>query len=260
MSEMNMDWPRDHMRQGLPMRLIWDLPIRLFHWVFAAGFLVAAAIALLGGEDGPYFPYHAIIGLVLLFAICWRVIWGLVGSRYARFDAFPLAPRSLAGYLKDVVTGRGQPHVGLNPASAYVTLAMLALVTGLGVTGVMMGQGNEGVKDVHELLAYAMLAVVGAHLTGIVLHTIRHRENIALSMVHGRRNGPSDAAISSSHAPAALVFLLLTGTWAAALVASLNLQAGSITIPVLGTTLRVGETEHEREEANDAHRGRREDD
>lgn len=233
------------------MHLVWDLPVRIFHWIFAGGFLAAAAIALLGGEDGPWFPYHAIIGLVLVLAVCWRVLWGFVGSRYGRFDAFPLAPRSLAEYLKDVVTSRGQPHVGLNPASAYVTLAMLALVAGLGVTGVMMGQGNEGVKDLHELLAYAMLVAVGAHLAGILLHTIRHRENIALSMVHGHKHVPPDAAIPSRHAPAAWLFLSITAAWAAALVSSSNLQTGSITIPVLGMRLNIGEAdERTREREN----------
>ena len=115
-----------------------------------------------------------------------------VGASYggspvrARFNAFPLELRSLVAYLQSVVTGRGRPPVGLNASSAYVTLAMLGLVVGLRVTCVMICQGNEGVKDLHELLAYAILAAVGAHLTGIVLHTIHHHESIALE--HGLRS------------------------------------------------------------------------
>lgn len=260
MKEMNADWARDEIRCGTPMRLVWDLPIRLFHWIFAGGFLVAAAIALLGGEDSPYLPYHAIIGLVLLLVVCWRILWGLVGSRYARFDSFPLTPGSLASYLKDALTGRGQRHVGLNPASAYITLIMLGLVIGLGVTGVMMGQGNEGIKNLHELFAYAMLVAIAAHLTGILMHTIRHRENIALTMVHGRKDVAPEAATPSLHAPAALLFLLITAVWAAALVSLSNIQAGSINVPVLGTTLRVGEAEHGHRERSDGHRDFREND
>jgi hypothetical protein len=64
--------------------LVWDLPVRLFHWLFAGGFIAAAIIALVLGDDSLLFPFHAIIGLVLVFLVVLRVIWGFIGSRYAR--------------------------------------------------------------------------------------------------------------------------------------------------------------------------------
>lgn len=65
--------------------LIWDLPTRLFHWLFAVGFLIAFGIAQFGDEHDPFFPYHAIIGVILAAMLLFRLIWGVIGTRHARF-------------------------------------------------------------------------------------------------------------------------------------------------------------------------------
>lgn len=77
--------------------LVWDLPTRLFHWIFAFGFAIAAVIALGLGDDSPAFPLHALIGLVLGMAIALRVMWGFVGSRHARFASFAFGPSAVLG-------------------------------------------------------------------------------------------------------------------------------------------------------------------
>lgn len=115
--------------------LIWDLPTRLFHWLFAAGFIAAAVIALGLGDDSPLFPYHGIIGLMLGLMVGLRLVWGIVGSRHARFRSLAHGPRAVGGYMLGVVTGRGVRHPGHNPASAYAALAMFAIMVGLAVTG-----------------------------------------------------------------------------------------------------------------------------
>ncbi|MFG0282790.1 MAG: cytochrome b/b6 domain-containing protein [Phycisphaerales bacterium JB039] len=224
--------------------LIWDLPTRLFHWLFAGGFLAAALIALALDEDGPLFPFHAIIGLTLAIMIVLRVVWGLAGSRYARFGSFLFGPRSVAEYVIGVVTGAGRRHIGHNPGSAYAILAMLAMTLALAVTGIMMAQGAEDLKEVHEVLAWAMLAVIGAHVLGVVVYTIRRRENITASMIHGRKTAEEAAGIRSTHPVAAAAFLLLSGAWAAALLANYDAASQSTVVPLLGT-LQIGEAEHD---------------
>ncbi len=231
--------------------LVWDLPTRLFHWLFAGGFIAAAVIALGLGEDSPLFPYHGIIGLALGLMLVLRVAWGFVGSRHARFGSFAYGPGAVAGYLKGVVTGRGGGtwggvggrYAGHNPGSAYAIFAMLALMLGLAVTGVMLGRGNEGVKDVHEVLVYAMIAVVGAHVLGVILHTLRRRENLTAGMVHGRKDVPESEGIRSSRPLAAAVFLLITGAWTAALVNAYDPATRSTTAPLLGVGLQLGEAD-----------------
>lgn len=223
--------------------LVWDLPIRLFHWLFAAGFISAAFIALLLGDDSPLFPFHAIIGLVLVFLVALRVIWGFIGSRYARFSAIPYSPRSLATYVGSAVIGRAKRYVGANPGSAYAALAMMFLVIGLAITGIMLGKGNESVKDLHEILAYGMLAVVGAHLLGIVMHTLHHRENIAASMVHGFQRGDASVGIGSPRRLAGAALIVLTIAWTGLLLAQYDSATQTTQLPLIAGTLQLGEVE-----------------
>lgn len=227
----------------MPRTLIWDLPTRLLHWLFAVGFTAAAVIALGLGEHSPLFPYHGMIGLVLALIVVLRLVWGVVGTRHARFGSLAHGPGALAGYFKGVITGRGQRHAGHNPASAYATIAMLAIMGGLAVTGVMLGRGNESVKEVHEVLVYSLIGVAVAHVLGLVLHTLRHRENIGASMVHGRKHADESAGIRSSRPLATAVFLLVTGAWATGLVMAYDPATQSTTIPALGARLQLGDAD-----------------
>jgi cytochrome b len=237
--------------------LVWDLPIRLFHWLFAGGFIVAAVIALGLGDDSPLFPYHGMIGLALALMLAMRVIWGVAGSRYARFGSFVYSPMAVVRYLRGAAAGQGEQHAGHNPGSAYAIFAMLAIVAGLAVSGVMLGQGNEGVKEIHELLVYAMIGVAGMHVLGVVLHTLRRHDNIAAGMIHGHKNVAPSAGIRSSHPVAAAVFLMALGAWGAALLAAYDPVTQSTTIPTLGTRLQLGDSH---EGGSDERRDDREDD
>ena len=105
-------------------------------------------------------------------------------------------------------------YLGHNPGSAYGIFAMLALVLGLAVTDIMLGQGNESVEDLHEILAYVMLAAVGAHVLGV----------------------------------AAALFLLVIGWFLGALIANFDRTTSTTTLPILGTQLRLAETEGEKGE------------
>lgn len=234
----------------MPRQLIWDLPTRLFHWLFAFGFLAAAFIALVIGEHGPLFPYHAIIGLVLLAMVILRIVWGLVGTRYARFGSFIYGPGKLLAYSMGVITGKGTRYVSHNPGSAYAIFAMLAIIVGLGVTGVMMSQGNESVEELHELLAYAMLAVVAVHILGVIIHSLRHRENITASMIHGHKSAEEGCGIRSSRPLVAATFLVIVGTLAMALIGNYDRATQTTTLPILGIALQLGEAEEENEGRN----------
>jgi cytochrome b len=110
--------------------LIWDLPTRLFHWLLSGGFTAAAAISLILGEDSPLFPYHAIIGLTIALMVCLRVIWGIIGTRYARFGTFIFGPGAVVEYMKGTLLGGGKRYIGHNPGSAIAIFALLALALG----------------------------------------------------------------------------------------------------------------------------------
>lgn len=223
--------------------LIWDIPTRIFHWLLVFGFVAAAFLAFVFGEHSPLFPYHALVGFILGAMVVLRVIWGFVGTRYARFPSFLFSPGAVFNYATEVLRGVGVPHVGHNPGSAYAIFAMLFMMLGLPLSGIMMGQGGEAFEEVHEFLAYAMILVVVVHILGVVLHTIRHKENITASMVHGRKAADPADAIASSRPIAALLFVCIVSIWAWGLVANYDARTQIIRLPVFGTELKFGERE-----------------
>jgi hypothetical protein len=144
--------------------------------------------------------------------------------------------------MKGTLLGGGKRHIGHNPGSALAIFALLARVLALAGTGFMMGQGNEGVK---EILAWAAVGVVVVHVLGVALHTIRHRENITASMIHGMKNAEPSDSIKSARPIVAIVFLVIAGAWAAGLMRNYNPATQTTTLPLFGTLLQLGENENE---------------
>lgn len=223
--------------------LVWDIPTRLFHVLLAASFLGAFAIANLVDDDSSAFKLHMWLGGIMAFMVVLRVIWGFVGSRWSRFASFAFGPAAVLEYVKGTVSGTAKRHVGHNPGSSWAIFAMLALSLGLAVTGANMSTGGELVEELHEILAFTLMAVVGVHVAGVVLHTIRHKENIAASMLSGRKEGAAEDGIAGAHALVGLVFLGLTGAWGYKLAANYDATTNQVTLPVLGKTISLGEDE-----------------
>lgn len=226
--------------------LVWDLFVRVFHVTLAAGFVAALALATLTSEGSAAFGVHALVGLVVVAAVLLRLVWGLVGTRPARLRSLLFPPAEIAAYLRDLATGRrGREYPGHNPGASVAILALLALVPALGVTGWLTARGSEAAEEVHEVLAWTAAAVVVLHVAGVVLHTLRRRENLAATMVHGRRRVPPAAAIPSARPLAALAFVAVVGTWGAALWRGWDPATGRLAVPLAGTTLALVEAEDE---------------
>jgi cytochrome b len=167
--------------------LIYDLPTRLFHWIFVGLLLVAGTISQTVDDDSGVFGYHMICGMVLTLAIFLRIIWGFGGTRYARFSSFALKPKELIDYFKNILNPTGTTWRGHNPASSWSALAMMALGLGLGFSGFAMVNGGDkfSIGELHELMAYGLLAVVLMHIGGLLLHTFIHRDQLITSMFTG---------------------------------------------------------------------------
>ncbi len=221
--------------------LVWDLPTRLFHWLLAASVLGAFAIGKLVDDDQPTFALHMLLGATAAFAVMLRVVWGLVGSRHARFGSFMFGPRAIVGYFRGLLTKDAKPFVGHNPGSSVAIFAMLALTVGAAATGALMGSFGETLEELHELFANALILVAVAHVAGVLLHTFRHRENLTGSMISGKKLGREADAISSSHPFAATVLVGLTASFALGLANGYDAQMGTVRLPLLGVTLAVGE-------------------
>ena len=223
--------------------LVWDLPTRLFHGLLTVGFVACFSIALLAGEHSAWFPVHMLLGMVLGAAVVWRVIWGIFGSRYARLNQLFYSPAALWKYLRGAITSTEPRYVGHNPGSSYAILAMLVLLIVVVATGLLMSNGMDEAEEVHSVAAYALLAVVIVHVLGVGWHTIRHRENITMSMITGRREALPAEAIQSGRPLAALVFVAVIGVLAAGLFRNYDKVKNQTQLPFLGTVIHLGEDE-----------------
>jgi cytochrome b len=233
--------------------LVWDIPARLFHWAFAASLSAAIGIGFLVDDDAPLFQMHMLFGIVAIFLLAVRLVMGIAGSRYSRFSSFPVNPREVIGYLMSAAVSKTKLYAGNNPGSAVAALLMFLLVPALFISGI--GYGGEEVEELHEVFAWALLAVIVMHLAGLAWHTMRHRENISLAMVTGKKSGKEEDAISSSHAVWGVIIAIVSGAWIAALFAAHNANTATVKLPGLGVTLQLGENEgnegDEHEDDND---------
>ena len=117
---------------------VWDPLVRLFHW----SLVLAFSIAYLSGEEES--NLHIYAGYVVLGLIAFRVVWGLIGSRYARFSDFVTSPATLAHYLKGLLARKPQHYVGHNPAGGWMVVAMLICLFIVSVSGLKVYAIEEG--------------------------------------------------------------------------------------------------------------------
>ena len=194
--------------------LIWDLPTRLFHWSLAICF----AGAWLTSDSERQQLLHFLFGYSLLGLIAFRIVWGFIGSRYARFGNFFKGPGATLRYLGSMVKRQPEHHVGHNPAGAVAVWLLLGLGLTIAITGwqMVVGSAGESLEVIHEALAIAMLVVVGVHIGGVILSSVLHRENLPRAMVTGYKSGlrAEDGITRKSGVVALLMIAVLIGFWA----------------------------------------------
>lgn len=224
-------------------QLVYDLPMRGFHLFFAGIFVTTFIIAKTIDDESPTYSYHMLAGFLLGFTVLLRILWGVIGTKNSRFVSFALHPKELMAYFLGILSGSKQKWAGHNPASSWAALTMFGLALGLGFTGYLMASGQkETFEDIHEVMANGFLVVVLLHITGVVLHTLRFKDGIALSMVDGKKKDIPDAeTISSSRPGIALLFVGLVLTFATFLGSQYDSE--NQTLNLFGTVLQLGENE-----------------
>jgi len=221
--------------------LVWDIPTRLFHWLFAGAF----AVAYLTAEAESFFPLHVFAGVLMLLLVAFRLVWGLVGSRYARFSSFRFQPKEGAKYFLQVITGRAQRYLGHNPAGSLAIYALLLLGATAALFGLATLLVGESFKEIHEALANAMLGVVVLHLGGVAVESLVHRENLAKAMVDGTKEGQPDEGIPSSRLLAGAVLLALVVGWGGIFVKGYDSAQQTLTLPFIGKSIAMSHPEEE---------------
>lgn len=192
------DTPAVAANAATPRIVVWDGVVRLFHWTVVAG--VAGNLFIT--EDGKW--VHRWVGYVVLAAVAIRLIWGVIGTRHARFGDFVPRPHRLWSYLKALATRREPRYVGHNPAGAVMMIGLILLLLLCGVTGWMQTLdaywGVLWVQDVHKLAANTIMVLAGLHIFAAVRESVRHRENLIWSMITGRKRAPSGSDVDHAAA------------------------------------------------------------
>lgn len=177
---------------------VWDPLVRIFHWVLAGAVLIAWV------TEDHFMALHAYAGYLVLGLVMFRVVWGFVGTSYARFSGFVRPADEVWAYLKQISTFNAPRHIGHNPAGGAMIVALfiflvLTTLTGLGAYGAEgqgpvagwfggMGEfGKEALEEVHEFFANFTLLLVVIHLGGVLLGSLAHGENLVRAMITGRK-------------------------------------------------------------------------
>jgi cytochrome b len=182
---------------------VWDPLIRIFHWSLAGFFLLSYV------TEGELLTVHVYAGYAVAGLIVFRLIWGLIGTRHARFTDFVTGPARLTRYLGQLVTGRAPRYLGHNPAGAAMIIALLASLALTAFTGMALIAGDgigplagtiftklsgEALEEVHELFANLVLFLVVLHVAGMLVSSLLHQENLVKAMVTGRKQLTQKAA------------------------------------------------------------------
>ena len=158
---------------------------------------------------------HLTLGYTLVGLVLWRVLWGLVGTRYARFSNFIRGPHAIGRYASGMLGYKVAHPVGHNPLGAVSIVLMLTLTLLVNGAGwLYFNSGVHALKEMHEGAASAMLLVVGVHVVGVLFASLMQRENLARSMINGYKKAKAADAIRWSWWPiGALLLAAVLGFW-----------------------------------------------
>jgi cytochrome b len=173
---------------------VWDLPLRIFHWLLVTGFFVAYL------TEDELLTVHVWAGYLVLGLLVFRLIWGFAGNQYARFSSFLCSPAQSYAYIKDTLRLKAKRYLGHNPAGAAMIVLLIVslfmtVISGLivyaanqnlGPLAGMVGSSDEKLwEDVHEVAANFSLLLVIMHVIGVAFESALHGENLAKAMWNG---------------------------------------------------------------------------
>ena len=212
-------------------KLIWDLPVRCFHWLVAI--LICGSyytVEVTGDMDT-----HMLIGQIVLCLLLFRIVWGFIGTRYARFNSFVYKPAELSNYLQSFLSRSGAGYAGHNPLGALAVFAMLIFIGVQVVTGLFATDGDfyEGplnhlvsgrignqITEIHEFNFNILAFLIIIHVLAVAFYLFYKRENLITPMITGNKIDESDSleSIDGSGLGAAIAGILIVAAGVYAVV------------------------------------------
>lgn len=212
-------------------RLVWDWPLRVWHWLFAVAVLGAWVTGQWGGFD--WRQWHFWFGQTVVGLLIFRILWGMVGPGNARFTSFLTGPKRLLAYLKTLPDRDSPETAGHSPLGAIAVIVILTIVTAQASSGLFMSDdilyegpwfvavdrdSAELASTIHHQLAWPIGALIGLHLLAILFYRLYKGQRLTRAMITGQK--PTDrirgsGSISSSRTLLALVLigLVAASTW-----------------------------------------------
>jgi cytochrome b len=185
---------------------VWDLPIRLFHWALAVLIGVAVITQNIGGNA---MEWHFRAGYAVLALLGFRIVWGLIGSRYARFSSFLYHPSTIIGYLRGHKDALKEKYIGHNPLGSLSVIALLGVTLAQAVTGLFANDDiaydgplvkfiskdlSDSVTWFHkEVSATLIYVLVCMHVAAVAFYYFRKRQNLVKPMITGYHDVDFDA-------------------------------------------------------------------
>jgi cytochrome b len=187
--------------------LVWDFPTRVFHWLL----VVCFAGAWLTSESERLQMIHYAFGYSACALVIFRLVWGLIGTRYARFTQFIKGPKQILIHFKGTLSGN-HATVGHNPAGGLVMVALMLIILLIGLTGYWSVKEFLGdfMSGAHETIASLALALVVIHIAAAIIMSLLQKENLVRAMIDGKKQGLAEQAIRF---PQYLIGILLMLGW-----------------------------------------------
>jgi cytochrome b len=184
---------------------VWDLPVRLFHWILVVLLVFQVATGYLGGD---LMPYHVYSGYGVLVLVVFRILWGFAGSTHARFASFMAGPAATWHFAKRLFSRQAVPQVGHNPLGGWMVLALVAVLALQAASGLFANDGasTEGplaervsldvsnmFTEFHRWNVKALVVLSLLHVVAVLFHLVVKKENLVGAMFTGMKEVPEAA-------------------------------------------------------------------
>ena len=180
--------------------IVWDLPLRLFHWAF-----MICVIGAIASGKAQIWAIHERFGMAIMALVVFRIIWGFIGSPTARFAQFLTGPKAVLVTLRDLLRKKTDDKAGHSPLGGYATMALLLIPLMMAVTGAFstddilfdgpfyhfMPDWAGLAGDVHHFGEKLLFLIIALHLGALAYYGVRLRKNLVRAMVTGKRQTPT---------------------------------------------------------------------
>ncbi|TQV71396.1 branched-chain alpha-keto acid dehydrogenase subunit E2 [Aliikangiella marina] len=207
--------------ETLQMVLVWDWPIRLFHWLLVANLVFLITTGNVGGD---WIIWHIRSAYILSGLILFRILWGVFGSYYARFHQFVVSPFKSFSHLMSLIKGNPSKHYGHNPAGAVMVIVLLVALLSQFLAGTVISDDimwygpfyswvSESLSSlgtrIHYQMEIVLIVLAAVHILAVMYHQFVLKEKLVQAMLHGKKEKEANEPRTVSFNPIVLIVIVL---------------------------------------------------